>query len=404
MSIQPKLEQKLAEWQEAGLITAETAERIRLHEGERHTHQRPYLLYALGSLGALAVASGVVALIASNWDAIAPGTKLGLDLLLVASVSAGIVRADAKASAWIREILLLVQYGIVLASIGLIAQVYHLGGQPYEALLVWSALTLPLMAQSRSLALATIWIIGLKVTLGSVLIELAEERDSEELAAGLAYLAPLACIGIATSERLARARPNLVRALRSFGWAALVIVASLAPLEFYGSRWHWKRLNSGHILAGFGLSAAATAIVCARIGPRGQGGAPTRARVRLVLVAALLASFLPFLIPHDELAVGAALTFIAFWATVGWAGYKLRMLRILNLATAMIGLRILIIYFELFGSLMSTGIALISGGLLTLFITWLWIRKSQDFKRKLAPAEGPTKSPRGRGGEGKPDA
>jgi len=61
--------------------------------------------------------------------------------------------------------------------------------------------------------------------------------------------------------------------------------------------------------------------------------------------------------------------------------------RLLNLATAVIGVRILIVYFEVFGSLLGTGIGLVIGGVLTLTLVWLWIRLRQRFAPVQREAE-----------------
>ena len=61
-------------------------------------------------------------------------------------------------------------------------------------------------------------------------------------------------------------------------------------------------------------------------------------------------------------------------------------------ATALLALRLLIIYFEVFGTLLSTGIGLISGGLLTLGLAWLWSRGRREFAAELAPGDAPPPS------------
>jgi uncharacterized membrane protein len=60
---------------------------------------------------------------------------------------------------------------------------------------------------------------------------------------------------------------------------------------------------------------------------------------------------------------------------------------LLHLATGVIGLRLLVIYFEVFGSLLDTGVGLVLGGLLTLLVTWIWARKRRDFDRELSARE-----------------
>ena len=59
----------------------------------------------------------------------------------------------------------------------------------------------------------------------------------------------------------------------------------------------------------------------------------------------------------------------------------------LNFATAVIGIRILIVYFEVFGSLLGTGVGLVTGGVLTLGLVWLWVRKRRAFARELTPED-----------------
>jgi uncharacterized membrane protein len=61
------LEKKLARWQAAGLIDEATRTRITAFE---HSEQHPVLLYTLGGLGALTLGTGIVSVVAANWDAI----------------------------------------------------------------------------------------------------------------------------------------------------------------------------------------------------------------------------------------------------------------------------------------------------------------------------------------------
>jgi uncharacterized membrane protein len=51
-------------------------------------------------------------------------------------------------------------------------------------------------------------------------------------------------------------------------------------------------------------------------------------------------------------------------------------------------LRLLIVYFEVFGSMLSTGLGMITGGALTLLLAWVWKRKSPQLAEQLRRAEG----------------
>src|SRR5690606_21180572 len=110
---------------------------------------------------------------------------------------------------------------------------------------------------------------------------------------------------------------------------------------------------------------------------------PAQAMVRVLLGVCLLLAHLPWPISRGDLDLVAALTFIGLWLLVARTAHRARETRVLNLATALIGLRILSVYFEVFGSLLDTGIGLVVGGLLTLALVWLWVRKRRDFGREL---------------------
>ena len=73
-----------------------------------------------------------------------------------------------------------------------------------------------------------------------------------------------------------------------------------------------------------------------------------------------------------------ALAFIALWAVVAWVGYATHNARVLNLATAVIGIRLIAVYFEVFGSLLDTGLGLVTGGILTVTLTYFWARKRRE--------------------------
>ena len=141
------IEKRLARWVAAGLLDADQAERIAAFERERG---KPVFLYAVAGLGGLAIAIGLVSIVASNWDAIPGRLKLAIDLVMVGGLGYGVSRWDRSGPGWAREAGILVLYGLVVASIALIGQVYQLGGKAHEALAVWSALTALLMTRGRS--------------------------------------------------------------------------------------------------------------------------------------------------------------------------------------------------------------------------------------------------------------
>jgi len=378
-----QVDRKLAEWTSAGLLTPESAAKIREYEG----HQtRPYLLYAIGGLGALTIVLGLVAIIASNWESIPGSVKLTLDLVLAAALAAGLMLVDRRAIDWLRETLIALYWGHVLASIGLISQVYHLGGATWQALLVWTGLTFPLVTRSRSQNLALLWLLALHTTYFMALEPLARTRlASEGLVVGLVGLAPLLCLAVATSAAIRRARPNFHHAFAGFGWFEALAMTSAATFAFYDSPMRSEQLGAFATTAA--IAAAIVVFLMVRADRLVDGHREAVLPVRVLLALFLVFGYGPLLLATGQQELLGALVFIALWAVAAWVGYATHNPRFLNLATAVIGMRLIAVYFEVFGSLMDTGLGLITGGLLTVGLTWFWARKRRELALRLDAAD-----------------
>lgn len=391
------LQEKLTDWQQAGLITAAQAEAIGAYE---HRGARPYLFYALGSLGAFAVAVGLVSLVAANWDSIPPAVKLGLNLLFALLLAAGIWRADAARSHFLREVLLLVFFGLVLASIGLISQIYQLGGEAREALLLWAVITAPAMLRLRTGFGVTVWLVAVEGTwlwnLGDFIVRRAAHHGRESFwpVAAMVYLTCLGLAALGGVPALQRRRPELAQAAGGLGAAQLVLAATLAQQLWYGHIGPRELAAISPLWVGAVLlcSVAAAAVVPTwlRAVDDAPAAPPAIFGLRSFLIYAAVSSTAPTLFEHRAVPVLAALSFLGLWGLLGWVGIKLRAYRLFQLATALLALRIIIIYFEVIGSLLSSGLGLISGGAITLLVAWVWRKKTLQVQDQLAheaPAE-----------------
>ena len=370
------LDQQLKRWTDADLITSDQAERILVFEKHR---PRPGFMFAVAALAGFAVALGLVSIVAGNWDLMPGRMKLTLDLIAVIGIGQAVVVARSRSPGWLADAVQLVFLGLVLASIALVGQVYQLGGALWQALLAWSVLTLPLMALGSSPLLGLAWLTGLSVTYFVSLGELAAGGSSwADHALAAVYWAPLIALGLGRAAWLRRLRPGYALVFRAAAWTMLVLMACVASLAFYdglarGERTPW---------AVVGVSLVATAALCFDT-PSTPAG---RAR-RLLLALLFAASHLPLFMPHGQWPVAAAFSFISVFAVVAWVAHRKGLPKLLHLATAVIGVRLLAIYFEVFGTLLDTGVGLVIGGLLTLAITWFWARKRRDFDRELSARE-----------------
>lgn len=370
------IEQQLERWKKAELVSPEQAEQILAFEKER---ERPTLLYAIAGLACFAVAIGLVSIVAANWALIPGRIKLVLDGLVVLGLGQALVHLGTRPRSWLEEVTRVVYYGLVLASIALIGQVYQLGGDAAHALVAWSVSTFPLMALGRSWRVGLLWLGGLQVTYFVVLAELAEGspiRADHALAA--VYWAPLGALALGRMRWLGRLRPGYAEVLRGVAWTELVLLASAASLAFYEALEHGERASWPVV----GVSLLATAWLCFTTEPTPAGRAQ-----RSLLASAFAATHLPLFMPHGQWPLVAALSFVIVFAGVAFMAHRKGRPALLHLATALIGLRLLVIYFEVFGSLLDTGVGLVLGGGLTLLLTWLWARKRRDFDRELSTRE-----------------
>jgi uncharacterized membrane protein len=364
------LEHHLRRWVEAGLISSEQAGQIRSFEQSRE--RRPALLMAVAGLGGLAIAVGLLSIVAANWDDIPGRLKIGIDLILVAGLGVGIMRLERRGPTWALETAIVAFYGLVLASVALVGQVYQLGGKAHEALAVWSLLTAVIMSRARSGFAAAIWVLALQITCVIWSAWLSDEHHLEAPGLASLYWPPLVAVAVGHAPWVRRVRPALARVAARVGWVELVLCATLGTFAFYGdtAREDW---SAGYPV--MAISLVATLAIGARL-------CKTLAQ-RVLLVVCLVFSHIPVLVSPGDLDLLAAASFVVLWLGIAWVGNQARNARILNLATAMIGIRIVIIYFEVFGSLLDTGLGLLTGGVLTLGVVWLWARKRKRFEHDL---------------------
>src|ERR1700716_137168 len=128
-----KLQKKLAAWSEAKLISPEQARAIAEYESRRGG-AGTWIVFALGAVGGLAVVAGLISLIAANWDEISPALKLAATFALLAGSLAAAHRLSRGGRTLASDLFLIAHAGLVLAMIGLVAQVYNLSGAPWRAL------------------------------------------------------------------------------------------------------------------------------------------------------------------------------------------------------------------------------------------------------------------------------
>ncbi len=378
------IERKLEQWQAAGLIDGATREKIAAFE---RSHEKPVLLYALGGLGAVTIGIGIISVVAANWDAIGKSLKLGLDLSIGAAIAFGIYRSVERNNAWATGIFTGIYYLFTLASLALLGQIYQLGSPIHHALVAWSLCTAPLMLLARTPLLAFLWLSGWVWSTTDTTIfyldRLHARHGYDDAITGNAAAVSAATLSVAylCAARvpwLVRERAAVSRTWTSALWTAWVCCAFALCFLFYDDVYEhtqsWSLAVTGLPVIGF---AAFLPRVYAGLSPRASLG------VRMLLGTTWLVFALATAFKRGEMQAVGSIAQVVLLAISGWTVLQLGQVRLFNVITGLIALRVLCMYFEVFGSMLDTGFGMISGGVLTLLLAWVWKRKSPDLAARL---------------------
>lgn len=156
------LAEQIPAWEREGIITAEGARRLR----ERYaTEPRGGLAQMIvGAVGALLIGTGLIAVLASNWDDLPRWVRLALALGPLAAsqaVSWWVLGRGEAAKTWQREAAALVQAFTAGAAMAIVSQIYNLPGEWSDLVFWWCVVTVPLAWVFRSQAVAIAYLIGI---------------------------------------------------------------------------------------------------------------------------------------------------------------------------------------------------------------------------------------------------
>ena len=137
---------------EAGLINDDQRQKIISHFSLKEEGNK--FLAIISFIGAVLVISGVVLLVASNWQEIPRAVKIGVGMLLMLGAHAGgwYLREVQQVYRKSGEALHLVGSGLFLANIALIGQIYHIATREPNAFLLWwvGIAALPWLLRSKA--------------------------------------------------------------------------------------------------------------------------------------------------------------------------------------------------------------------------------------------------------------
>ncbi|MBM9578774.1 DUF2157 domain-containing protein [Leptospira sp. 201903070] len=389
-----RLEHKLKKWVEAGLIGTEQSESILRFEENKKT---PYLYYSFLILGVVVIGIGIIAVIAANWEEISDFVKLGAALLVLTSIgTAGFLKRENPN---LLTVLIVLNSILILGMIGLISQVYNLEGRYYEAAMLWCILNILFLISTDSKTFLHLWLVGFQIFLTGWIFE--KEYSIQSFHWPEYFF--LSTVGYFTLWLVSEKFSLDSRKGSFFFWAVLFLIAGSSYRGFVEKTPPEILEDLGwiHSVAGFPwlkLCFRLLALVPAGLLLVSNKDFSISQKKSLALSSVFL-FFLYFPFPFQYVPITSilsyvwnysislipALLFIFFWLGIASAFRSHK--RIFDLSIAIIGIRFLYFYFDVFGSLTYTGFGLILSGLLIIGFTVGYLKYKTKVRNLLGGEE-----------------
>ncbi len=153
----------LEELLQAGVISEEVAGSISDYYHKKDSNAGNRLIVIFSIVGATLIGGGIVLIIASNWDQLSQLTKTILafvPLILGQLLMVFVLLRKNENQTW-RESSGVFQLLTIGATISLVSQVYYIPGRLDLFMLLWTALSLPIIYLMRSSVASLLYLIGI---------------------------------------------------------------------------------------------------------------------------------------------------------------------------------------------------------------------------------------------------
>ncbi|TGK35469.1 DUF2157 domain-containing protein [Leptospira gomenensis] len=389
-----RLEQKLQRWVDAGLIRADQSEAILGFEEHKKT---PYLYYSFLILGASVIGIGVIAIVAANWEDISDFFKLGFALSLLVSTAA--VAFWKRENSNLSTVIIVLYSILVLGMIGLVSQIYNLEGKYYQAAALWCVLNALFLWATDSKTFLHLWIVGFQIFVTGWIWEQEHPVTTSYWNEYFYFSAVVFFIVWQMAERFSwESRKGSL-----FQWTMLFLVAGSCYRGFFEGRPYEVLIEQGWLSSEYrfpwwnvGLRLAILIPVIYFLFRNTSVTATQRKSLTFSFFFLFLSYFpLPFQYVMADtfrahvwnyfLALIPSLLFIFFWLGIASAFRSHK--RIFDLSVAIIGVRFLFYYFDVFGTLTYTGFGLIFSGLLIIGVTVSYLRLKGKMRTLLGEKE-----------------
>jgi hypothetical protein len=153
-----------------GVLTSETAERLRQHYGKIEGVGRRWAVILFGILGGALIGAGIILLLAHNWEELSRPIRAVISfvpLVLAQALAGYVVWKRRDSTAWCEGAGTFWALAIG-ATISLVAQTYNISGDFAAFVLTWSLAGLPIVYLLNSSAAAALYLIGVTAWVGNI--------------------------------------------------------------------------------------------------------------------------------------------------------------------------------------------------------------------------------------------
>lgn len=366
------LEKKLENWRSAGLISSEQSEAILNYEEKQPG--KNLAVYSIITLGVSVLCLGIIALIASNWESIPNFIKLGFDFLILAGTGYAVILAEKNESQNLKQWLILALLILILASIGLISQIYNTGGEFYMAAGFWVILTLPLVIYAEAHTSVNLWIVGVITAVSGYVYDHKFGGNFKEPTLLLLSCFPVYFYGAGSLFHFFGEKYSHLAAGHRF-WAVATVIFSTCVLSVFDGE-----KASGGTFAMIGILGGALAAF-------GFGKFEYTENKKAFYSACIAGILFYVFVWVKETGISSetvdAVLFLAVWFSFSVLFLQKGQKRLFDFFLAGVGIRFLIIYFQIIKTLAFTALGLIVSGILIIGLSWLYLKKREQIQQMM---------------------
>ncbi len=353
-----RLERDLTRWEAAGILDAGAAAAIRTDMAARG--RSIGMAAVLGILGAVLICFAAMTFVGANWQEIPKWGRLAILMTGLWGSYAGAWGLQRAGAPFFAQAAILLGTGLFGASIMLIAQMYHIDGNPPDAVLLWAAGTL-----LAAIALRSRPALALAIALFSLWSwwEVVLQRGDPHFP----FLVAWAVAALATAWLRWRIGYHLL---------AIALAAWLVGLGYQLDDWDLWGTKAAHpLVVVIGLVVAFAGVAAREATGTWKTLASLAAVYGLAVAFAGLAAlqFFEGTIPTSRIAILAAAALVLVIGALFY-GARSDHTGLTRIAYLLFSIEILGLYFKTLGTLLDTALFFLLAGVLVMGLAWIaWL-------------------------------